>query len=243
MLCPDSPGILIGLDGAPPTMAKVLLAEDDLELCTVIRDWLHFQRFTVECVHTGTEALEKLKFFEFDLVILDWQMPGMSGLEVCRLYRDKGGTAAVMILTGKQTSVQDKTEGLDSGADDYLCKPFHLHELAARIRALLRRASDPRPATLKAGDIELDADSYRVTRAGTELLLLPREFALLEFLMRHPGTVFSADELLARVWQSDTEASHDALRTCLKRLRKKIDSPGRDSIIRTIHGIGYKLSA
>jgi two-component system, OmpR family, response regulator len=181
-------------------------------------------------------------FNQYDVIVLDWDLPGATGVEICTSFRAKGGNTPIIMLTGKST-LRDKEEGLDSGADDYLTKPFHIKELSARIRALLRRPLSVTGNTLKVGDITLCPISYKVTKAEQEVQLLPREFALLEFLMRHPGQVFGAEALLDRVWNSDSEASPDALRTCMKRLRKKIESPEGDSIIKTVHGVGYKLES
>lgn len=221
-------------------MAKVLIAEDDRDLCNMVVEWLQFEHYTVEAVNDGRSAMEKLQFYQYDIVVLDWEMPQMSGVEVCKKFRSEGGTSPIIMLTGKKLIVE-KEEGLDSGADDYLTKPFHMKELSARMRALLRRPSALTSNVLKCRDLSLDPGSFRVTKGGADVQLLPREFALLEFLLRHPGQVFSAEALLDRVWKSDSDASPDALRTCLKRLRKKIDDPEAESVIRTVHGVGYKL--
>jgi DNA-binding response OmpR family regulator len=139
--------------------------------------------------------------------------------------------------------VESRIEGLDAGADDYLGKPFELSELSARLRALLRRPAQYGGKILTVRSIVLETDTYRVTVDGKEVTLLPKEFALLEFLMRHPNQVFSSEALIDRVWPSDSEASPDTVRTYVNRLRKKLDVEGQSSAIRTIHGIGYKLDA
>lgn len=221
-------------------MAKLLLIEDDAGLCRMIRDWLAIEHHNVEVVNDGKDGLEKLKFYSYDMVILDWQLPGMEGVDVLREYRNNGGVTPILMLTGKDKIV-DKEAGFEAGADDYLTKPFHMKELSARVRALLRRPPALVADSLKRGDLELDRGNHSVKRDGEQIRLLPREFALLEFLMRHPGQVFSADALLNRVWASESDATVDALTTCIKRLRKKVDVEGKQSIIRTIHGVGYKL--
>ena len=155
-------------------------------------------------------------------------------------FRASGGNAPVLMLTGKD-SISDKELGLDTGADDYLTKPFHGKELTARIKALLRRPPNLVSDVLKVGDLVLERADFRVTRNGQEVRLLPKEFALLEFFMRYPNRVFSAEALLERVWVSESEATVDAVTSCIKRLRKKLEIDGDKSPISTVHGVGYKL--
>jgi DNA-binding response OmpR family regulator len=223
-------------------MAKLLVVEDDAELCGMIEDWLTHEHYQVEATGNGRDALEKLTFYEFDLILLDWELPETSGLEICTVFRQRGGTTPILMLTGKKT-IDDKELGLNSGADDYLTKPFHMKELSARVRAILRRSSNQLSNVLKAGDLSLDPISFRVMRGADEIQLQKREFALLEFFMRNQSRVFSPDALLERVWASESDATAEAIRTCLKRLRQKIDEPGKDSVIKTVHGVGYKLEA
>jgi OmpR-family two-component system manganese-sensing response regulator len=221
-------------------MAKILLVEDDSEFAEAVQRWLEHEHHTVESVADGTDAHERLNIYKYDVLILDWELPGMSGVDICKKYRATGGTAPILILTGK-SAVSEKETGLDAGADDYLTKPFHMKEMAARVRALLRRTGRFNETTLKVRNIVLEPGLYNVTRDGVELRLLPKEFALLEFFMRHPGEVFSAEALLDRVWISEADITPDAVVTCIKRLRKKVDLESEPSIIRTIHGVGYKL--
>lgn len=223
-------------------MAKILVVEDEFYLSEPVREWLVHENHTVEVVADGLEALEYLKIYKYDLVVLDIMLPGMNGVDICRQFRAGGGQTPIIMLTSK-AALDDKERGLDSGADDYLTKPFHLKELAARIRALLRRPAVPQGNVLRISDIELDPRASRVTKGGEEVRLLPKEFSLLEFLMRHPNQVFSAEALIDRVWQSDTEAYSDTVRTHIKTLRKKLDTEGQPSIINTVHGVGYKLEA
>jgi two-component system OmpR family response regulator len=223
-------------------MPKILVVEDDLDLSAMISDWLSYEHHLVECVHDGQEGLDRLKSCKYDAVILDWQLPNLCGVDICKKFRQNGGATPVIMLTGKDT-ISDKEFGLDAGADDYLTKPFHIKELAARIRALLRRASQATENVLKIGDLVLEPQTFNVKKGDTDIQLLPKEFALLEFLMRHPNQVFSAEALLDRVWDSGTEASQEAIRTCLKRLRKKVDGNKDNSMIKTVHGVGYKLEA
>jgi DNA-binding response OmpR family regulator len=221
-------------------MAKILLIDDDIELTVVIAGWLASENHLVEVVHDGREALDRLRACQYDVILLDWTLPEMEGIEILKTYRNEGGVTPVIMLTGRR-AVNEKTIGLDTGADDYLTKPFHMDELAARIRASLRRATKATANVLKCGDLELDPVKHTVTKAGANVQLLPREFALLEFLMRHPGDVFSSEALLQRVWHSDSEATAEAIRTCIKRVRQKLDNDNEESLIETIARIGYRL--
>lgn len=224
-------------------MAKILLVEDDMGLSRMVRDWLTFEHHLVETADNGRDGLDKLQFYQYDLVILDWELPEISGIELCKEFRSRGGSTPVLMLTGKGT-IGDKESGFEAGADDYLTKPFHMKELSMRLRALLRRSSSSLQSdTLKFRDLTLEPSSHRLTRDGKDLQLLPKEFALLEFLMRHPNQVFSAEALLSRVWASETDTTVDAVSTCIKRLRKKVDVEGKSSVIKTVHGVGYKLEA
>jgi DNA-binding response OmpR family regulator len=219
-------------------MAKILLVEDDLALCSMMQKWLQFEHHTVETAHDGQAGLENLRFYKYDVIILDWELPKMSGPEVCRQFRATGGTSPVIMLTGKNT-VDDKIEGLESGADDYLTKPFNMKELSARLRAVLRRPSEYKGDGLKSGTLLLDAKTMRVTRDNKEVSLSQAEFALLQFLMRNHTQVFSPEALLDRIWHSSSDVSPAAIRTHIKNVRKKIDVDGEDSLIRNVHGVGY----
>ena len=223
-------------------MAKILLVEDDEDLASMIMEWLATERHLVEPAYDGNHGMDLLRLAQYDIVVLDWDLPGMQGIDILRQFRADGGNTPVIMLTGKG-SISEKEVGLDSGADDYIAKPFSIKELAARIRALLRRPAPTTSNILQVRDIGLDAGKYRVTKGGLEVHLLPRDFALLEFFMRHPDEVFSADTLLARVWQSDSEASLEALRTAIKRIRKKLDTSESEteSVIENIPRVGYRL--
>ncbi len=223
-------------------MAKILVVEDEQDLAKLIADWLRRDHHLVEVVHDGTSALDYLGAGNYDLVILDWMLPEVPGTEVCKRYRQAAGNAAVIMLTAKQ-SLEDKEIGFNAGADDYVTKPFQLKELVMRVKALLRRTSPAHQATFQFGDLEIDLERHRVTKSGREIHLLPKEFRLLEFLLRHPQRVFSSDELLSSVWEMDSLAQNDTVRGHINRLRKKLDSPGNPSIISTVHGIGYKLGS
>lgn len=223
-------------------MAKVLLIDDDKYLCGLIRDWLQAERYEVELIHEGIAASDLLKVATYDVIVLDWDLPGKKGIDILKDFRDRGGQTPVIMLTGKG-SLNDKELGFNSGADDYVPKPVTVKELALRIKAILRRPAQIVNDVLRAGSVELDPNSHHLTKDGVPVHLQPRDFALLEFLMSHPNSVFNADVLLARVWQSDSEASPDALRTAIKRIRKKLDDSDdeNNSIIETLPRIGYKI--
>jgi len=223
-------------------MAKILLVEDDPEMSTTIVSWLESEHHEVQHTKDGMDGRLRLKNEVFDLAILDWDLPNLSGLEVCKQFRSENGTIPIIMLTGK-AAINDRTTGLDSGADDYLTKPFSLKELSARIRALLRRPTAVVSNVLEVGPLLLDTVKHRVTKNGEEIMLMPRDFALLEFFMKNVDMVFSAENLLLRVWQNDSEASPDALRTAIKRLRKKLDEGDSEanSFIENIPRVGYRL--
>ncbi len=224
-------------------VAKILFAEDDLDLAGRIEQWLTHEHHAVEIVYDGLKALENLEYFKYELAILDWGLPNMTGIDICKKYRAAGGTTPILMLTGRD-QIEEKETGFDAGADDYLTKPFHMKELSARIRALLRRPTGFTGTELKVKGIELNPTSHRVTLNGTELQLAPKEFALLEFLMRHASKVVSSDQLLEHVWSSESDATSETIYTYIKTLRKKL-SPGstKDSPIRTVHGLGYTIDA
>lgn len=221
-------------------MAKIFLLEDEKPLADIVMDLLTAQNHMVDWVNLVNEAKIRLKIYPYDLVILDVNLPDGNGMDVCRSFRDGGGTTPILMLTGRN-KVQEKAMGLDAGADDYLTKPFHMDELSARVRALLRRPAAFAGSILKFDDLELNTGTHRVTKGGSEITLLPKEFALLEFLMRHSGQVFSADALIERLWPTDSDASPDAIRIYITRLRNKIDTKGKQSHISTMRGVGYRL--
>ncbi|MBX9692915.1 MAG: response regulator transcription factor, partial [Cyanobacteria bacterium] len=177
----------------------------------------------------------------FDLAIVDWQLPSMSGPSICRRFRQSGGKTPILMLTEKR-SLDNKEEGLDSGADDYLGKPFEVRELGARVRALLRRSTGLFESNKTIGKIKVDSALCRVTVLDKEIQLVPREFKLFEFLMRHPNVYFSADKLIDYVWESSTDVSQQALRVCINRIRSKLDEPSRPSVIENSKGWGYKIA-
>lgn len=223
-------------------MAKILLVEDDADLAKTVEEWLGFEHYTIESVRNGADGMERLRMCNYDAIILDWSLPDMTGIEILQRFRSNQGATPIIMLTAK-SSIADRESGLDSGADDYLTKPFAMKELSARLRALLRRPHAILPGVLVAKDVELDPGKHKVSRSGKDIDLLPKEFALLEFLMKNPDQVFSGEELLRRVWHTDSDATAEAIRTCLKRLRRKLGESEENSVIETIYGVGYRLNS
>lgn len=223
-------------------MAKILVVEDHKELSDLIEDSLAANECLVDCVQTGPEALKQLRLYEYDLIILDLNLPGLSGIDVCRTFRQHGGSTPVLMLTGNRT-IDDKELGFEAGADDYLCKPFHFRELVLRVKAMIRRGPGIAAPNnvISAGNISLYISEHRITKDDTEIALLPKEYALIEFFLRHPNQVFSAEALMQRVWPSSTDSSPETIRSYITRLRSKLGSSKDDPIIATVHGVGYKL--
>jgi DNA-binding response OmpR family regulator len=221
-------------------VAKILVVEDDRDLTVMVCDLLSFEKHTVEVAHTGDDGRENMRMSNYDLIILDWDLPGVTGIELLREFRSRGGTTPVLFLTGKG-KISEKEMGLDTGADDYLTKPFHMKELAVRVRALLRRPATFVSEVLRVRDIELYPSDHKVTRNNQEIKLYPKEFALLEFFMRHPNQIFSADALLNHVWRSDSAASIDTVRQSLTRIRQSVGETKDNPLIKTIYGVGYRL--
>ncbi|MBS1998647.1 MAG: response regulator transcription factor [Cyanobacteria bacterium SZAS LIN-2] len=223
-------------------MAKILIIEDETQLANIVRRWLLKDGHVVEVVNNGADGMQRLRFDRYDLVVLDWNLPEVEGIDILKDFRARGGNTSILMLTGRR-NVEERVHGLETGADDYLPKPFDGKELMARIRALLKRPQIIVSTVLKAADIELDTKTHTARRAGELLDLLPKEFALLEFLMRHPNQFFEPSLLLEHVWPSESDSTTEALTSCVKRLRKKIDREGENSVIRNVRGAGYGLFA
>lgn len=222
-------------------MAKILVVEDEPDISDVVQVKLTQLGHVVEVAPTGIDAIAFIDAYTFDLLILDRNIPPPDGLEVLRYARSKRSGARVLMLTSK-SEVTDKLAAFDIGADDYLTKPFDLRELVARVNALVSRPEQRIAATLTVGDLVLDSSNSSVSKNGQPLHLQPKDFALLEFLMRHPEETFSAEALLGRVWHSDSNASVEGLRMAISRIRKCVDDPGSSrSVIENIPKVGYKL--
>jgi DNA-binding response OmpR family regulator len=221
-------------------LTKILLVDDDELLADQLKVWFAEQGHLLESVTTGEDALQMLNSFSFDVILLDWNLPGMSGVDVCKQFRKSGGTSCIILLTGR-SDIRSKEEGLDLGADDYLVKPFDTRELSARMRSILRRPAGVLPSELRIGDVSLDAKTQTMTVGGSPHHLAPRECALLEYLMRHPNRIFGSKNLLDSVWPSDKEASTETVRSWMRNLRQKLSAAGKHDLIKTIAGSGYMI--
>ncbi len=223
-------------------MAKILLIEDDLFLQENLANALISKDYLVEAVSDAPEASFRAKTYHYDLLIVDWELPGGCGLGIVRQVRSQSKSCAILMLTGKGSTV-DKETGLDAGADDYLAKPFDVNELQARVRALLRRSRYEYVPKVEKRGISLDKDKGTVERNGKSVHLTPKEFAILELLMSHPGQPFTAEAMCDRIWQSDRSISSESIRTYINRLRASINEGTDDPIIKTVWGRGYKFDA
>jgi len=232
---PDSTGTL-----ARPT---ILVVEDEAPLLTLLRYNLEKQGFRVEEAADGQEALLRVAETKPDLILLDWMLPALSGLEVCRQIRRRPATRELpIIMVTSRTEDQDAVRALDTGADDYIAKPFAMEALMARIRALLRRAGGaPVKGRLAWQDIVMDQDAHRVTRGSRALHLGPTEYRLLEFFLQHPGRVFSREQLLDAVWGRDIHVEPRTVDVHIRRLRRAVNGPGEADVIRTVRSAGYAL--
>jgi two-component system phosphate regulon response regulator PhoB len=221
--------------------ATILIVEDEADLAEMMRYNFEAEGFRVATTASGDEAADYMRTTIPDLILLDWMLPGLSGIELCRRWRAKPETARVpIIMLTARGEEEERVRGLATGADDYVVKPFSLPELQARINALLRR-TDPQLVTtlLKAGDLELDRQSHRVRRSGREVHLGPTEYRLLEYLMRHPGRVYSREQLLDGVWGNDVYVDERTVDVHVGRLRKAINRGRNPDPIRTVRGAGY----
>jgi len=225
------------------TKPLVLVVEDEAALATMLRYNLEKQGYRVEEATDGQEALTRIAEAQPDLVLLDWMLPQMSGLEVCRQIRRRSATRDLpVIMVTARTDDQDAVRGLNTGADDYIAKPFSMDALLARIRALLRRSNSlPVKGQLTFHDITMDLASHRVQRNGRPVHLGPTEFRLLEFFMQHPRRVFSREELLDAVWGRDIHVEPRTVDVHIRRLRKSINATGELDVVRTVRAAGYAL--
>jgi two-component system phosphate regulon response regulator PhoB len=223
--------------------ARILVVEDEEALTTLLRYNLEAEGYEVEAVARGDEADTRLKERIPDLVVLDWMLPGLSGIELCRRLRARPETRQLpIIMLTARGEESERVRGLATGADDYVVKPFSVPELLARLKSLLRRARPERVATiLSFGDIELDRDKHRVRRSGRQVDLGPTEYRLLEFFLEHPGRVFSREQLLDSVWGRDIYIDERTVDVHIGRLRKLLNPDGEPDPIRTVRGAGYAL--
>ena len=219
---------------------RVLLIEDDRKAAKLLAKGLHEEGFVVDVAPTGEEGEEQAAVNEYDVIVLDWLLPGKDGIAVCHALRARDLSTPILMLTARD-GLADRVKGLSTGADDYLTKPFAFAELLARIRALLRRSRNARPAVLRVSDLALDPASRRVTRGGASVALTSKEFAILEVLMRSAGEIVSRTRLVERVWNEASEVLDNLVDVHLSHLRKKIDYGDRSPLIHTIRGFGYRL--
>jgi len=219
---------------------RILLVEDDAVIASSLAKGLREQAYAVDVATDGDAAVYQAAVNPYDAVVLDVMLPKRDGFAVCREIRRRGLTTPVLMLTARD-AVRDRIEGLDTGADDYLTKPFEFGELLARLRALLRRGPVLAPVMLRVADLELDTHAQRATRAGRDVPLTTREYALLEFLARNAGRVVGRAEISDHVWDDNYDPLSNLIESYINRLRKKLDAPGLPPLIHTRRGAGYYL--
>ena len=221
---------------------RVLVVEDEQRIASFIRKGLTEQGYAVDTASDGDEALAWTDVTEYDLIILDVMLPKVSGLEVCTTLRTRGIRAPVLMLTARD-AIDDRVRGLDSGADDYLVKPFAFAELLARLRALSRREPLTHDPILHIADLSLNTTTREISRSGTPIVLANKEFALLEYLMRHPNQVLTRTMIAEHVWNYEFDNVTNVIDVHIRYLRKKIDDPFPTNLIQTVRGVGYRISA
>ncbi len=223
---------------------RILIVEDEHRIATSIKKGLELEKYAVDVAFDGRDGFDLASTEEYDCIILDLMLPGMDGLEICKKLREKQIHTPILILTAR-SQTENKIEGLDSGADDYLTKPFSFEELLARLRALIRRPNGTQGTVLKVGNLELDTVSYNVKRGEKAIQLSSKEYALLEYLMRQSGNIVSKDKIVTHVWNYDDDVLPNTVEVYIRKLRQKIDIPFKNekSLINTIRGFGYKIES
>lgn len=222
-------------------MPRVLVVEDDMQLLDRLSKWLTADDYLVEATSDGGQALILLQDYTFDVIVLDWQLPGLSGIEICRHYRKSGGTAPILLLTGKD-SIEDKDVGFTSGVDDYLTKPFNPRELSLRLAALLKRPRALAFQILSCPEQGWYFDTWNkciVKDGGDSISLMPKEAEILELLMRNPNRLFAANAIIERLWPTETGSADEVVKSWMYRLRQKLDIPGLPCPINTKRKLGY----
>jgi DNA-binding response OmpR family regulator len=219
---------------------RLLVVEDEQRLAAGLRKGLEAEGFAVDVVYNGTDGIWMARENPFDAIILDVMLPGANGYQVCRTLRSEGNWTPILMLTAKD-GIWDEVEGLDTGADDYLTKPFSFAVLIARLRALRRRRVSARPTVLEAGDLRLDPATRRVWLRDESIDLTRREFAILEYFLRHPDEVMSKRDILDHVWDFDFDGDPNIVEVYVRRLRIKLPRPGDGTLIETVRGAGYRL--
>lgn len=219
---------------------RILVVEDDPKIGAVVRQALQEEAYAVDLALDGECAEELAYVNDYDAIVLDIMLPRKDGLEVCRALRESGNVTPVLMLTARD-GLQDRVAGLDSGADDYLVKPFHVEELLARVRALLRRQAPMKSPRLVIGDLVVDTATRSVSRSGTAIELTNTEYAILEYMSRHPGEVISRRQLMEHVWDENYDGLSNIIDVYIRRLRGKIDEGQDTRLLETIRGAGYRL--
>jgi two-component system, OmpR family, response regulator len=221
---------------------KILVVEDDRTVGQYVKRGLEEQRYQADLVDDGMEGLRLASGGRYDIIVLDLRLPGMSGFEMLRTLRDRGNTTPVLVLTA-QDSVDFKVQALRAGADDYVTKPFAFEELLARVEALGRRPKEIRDPVLTVGDLELDIATREVRRAGEKIELTPKEYTVLEYLMRHAGRVMSRTLITEYAWDYHFDPGTNIVDVVINRLRKKVDSGQQQKLVHTVRGVGYVVRA
>lgn len=220
---------------------RILVVEDEHRIANTIKKGLQQERFAVDVAYDGQAGLDMASVETYDLIILDLMLPIIDGLTICKTLRKNANQTPILILTAK-SQISDRVQGLDSGADDYLSKPFSFDELLARVRALGRRPQKSLNTLLTTSDLTLDTKSFEVKRKGKQINISSKEFALLEYLMRNSGKTVSKDEIINHVWDYDANILPNTVEVYIRNLRKKIDNPFKEKkLIQTIRGFGYKI--
>lgn len=220
---------------------RVLLVEDEHKIASYVKRGLQESGYAVDAVFTGRDALDWIGAAPYDLIILDIMLPGIDGLTVCRELRLRGDRTPVLMLTARD-GIEDRVEGLDAGADDYLVKPFAMKELLARLRALTRRTDQPKTSVLSYADLTLDARTHQVRRSGKLIPLALKEFSVLECLLREPGRVLTRAQIAEHVWSYENFNQSNVVDVYVRNLRRKIDEPFEQKLIYTVRGVGYCLA-
>jgi DNA-binding response OmpR family regulator len=219
---------------------KILLIEDDIKLAQFIEMELTCEGYQVSMAHNGLDGLTKARQDSPDLVILDWMMPGLTGVEICRRLRSTGSKVPIILVTARD-EISDRVAGLDAGADDYVIKPFSIEELLARIRSNLRRIKEEDSDTLQFEDLSLNLRTREILRDGKSIELTVREFELLEYLMTHPQQVMTRDQILENVWGYDFGGDSNVIEVYVRTLRQKLEIDNTSRLIQTVRGIGYVM--
>ncbi|MCL2140610.1 MAG: response regulator transcription factor [Dehalococcoidia bacterium] len=220
---------------------RILVVEDEMPLAQAIASGLSRSGYSVDIAYDGEAALEMAEINDYDLLLLDLNLPKIDGVEVCRRLRTKGSQVGILMLTAR-SSHDDRITGLDSGADDYLVKPFHFGEMLARVRAVLRREGETRNVIIRSGDLVVDTNSLKVFVSGKEVSLTTKEFGILEYLVRNVSRVVSQEELLEHVWNEDANLFTQAIKVHINNIRRKLATVGEKEYIETIKGRGYLIT-